>query len=158
MNWFRGDQGRPLTTGERALAAGMFGAAIDLEVVRLHRRKWWPLQPRNVVMAPDGGIWFHPGDGLWREDFADAPERLQALLVHELTHVWQHQCGICLPLRRHPFCRYSYRLEAGKQLRSYGLEQQAMIVEHAFVARRRGSADPTREAMLREAGLAQASG
>jgi len=154
--WFRRDPGRPLTPGERRLAAEMFGRALDPDPVRIHRAKWFPLQPGNVAMAPDGHIWFHPDGGLWHTDFADAPDRLQAFFVHELTHVWQHQRGLRLWLRRHPFCRYDYRIVSGKPLRRYGIEQQAMIVEHAFVARRARQADPVLDALLIEAGLAAA--
>lgn len=150
---FSRDPGRPLTPGERGLAVCVFGEAIDLNPIRIHCTKWFPLQPRNVAMAPDGHIWFHPGGGLWRADFAEAPERLQAFLIHELTHVWQHQQGLCLLLRRHPFCRYDYRIEPGRPFHRYGIEQQAMIVEHAFVARRAGKPDAALESLLKDAGL-----
>jgi len=132
----RRDPGRPLTPGERQIAGNVFGDAIDQNRVRLHRAKWWPFQPRNYIMAPDGHIWFHPEGGVWRDDFAAASLDFQALLVHELTHVWQHQSGVNLLLRRHPFCRYAYTLEPGKPLRRYGIEQQAMIVEDMFRLRR----------------------
>lgn len=153
MSWLRRDPGRPLTPGERRLAAGMFGHTLDPGPVRLHCAKWFPLQPRNVAMAPDGHIWFHPEGGLWHSDFAQAPDRLQAFLIHELMHVWQHQQGLCLLLRRHPFCRYDYRIVPGRPLRRYGIEQQAMIVEHAFTARRAGRPDATLDALLKDAGL-----
>jgi hypothetical protein len=39
---------------------------------------------------------------------------------------------------RHPFCRYDYTLVPGKRLTAYGIEQQAMIVQHAFMLRRGG--------------------
>ena len=155
---FSRDIGRQLTAGERAVAGDMFGAALDLDAVRIHRAKWWPFQPRNTVMAPDGGIWFHPDDGLWHDDFAAAPVRLQALFVHELTHVWQHQRGLWLPIRRHPFCRYDYRVQSGRPLSRYGIEQQAMIVEHAFTARRTGRPDAILEALLADAGLQSQDG
>jgi hypothetical protein len=147
------DPGRALTPGERAIAAALFGAALAPDRVRLHRRRWWPFQPRNVVMAPDGHIWIHPDSWLWRDDYAAAPLRLQALFVHELTHVWQHQRGLRLWLRRHPFCRYGYRFAPGRPLMRYGIEQQAMIVEHAFLARRAGQPLPMAEALLDQAGL-----
>lgn len=153
MNWLRRDPGRPLASGEKNMAASIFGSALSLDAVRLHRAKWWPFQPRNVVMAPDGQIWFHPDDGLWREDFSTAHPRLQALLIHELTHVWQHQRGLNLLLRRHPFCRYDYRLVPGQPLARYGIEQQAMIVEHAFLARRQGQPNAVLDALLTEAAL-----
>ncbi len=156
MIWWQRDPGRPLTAGERALARGVFGSALDPDVVRIHCARWWRFQPRRVVMAPDGDIWFVPGDGLWRADFAAAPAALQQLLVHELTHCWQHQRGLCLPLRRHPFCRYAYRTEAGRPLQRYGIEQQAMIVENAFAARQAGSPDPVLEPILAGAGFAPA--
>lgn len=153
MSWFRRDPGRPLTAGERALAVSLFGAAIDLDRVRIRRARWFPFQPRNVAMAPDGHLWFHPQGGLWRADFSTALDNLQALFVHELTHVWQHQQGLCLLIRRHPFCRYAYHIVPGQAFRDYGIEQQAMIVEHAFTARRANRPDPLLEALL-----AQASG
>lgn len=91
MSWFSRDPGRLLTSGERGLAASIFGIAIDPDAVRLHRAKWFSFQPRNVAMAPDGGIWFHPQGGLWRADFATASEQMQALFVHELTKEREHQ-------------------------------------------------------------------
>lgn len=126
------DGGRPLTPGERRMAAMLFGTALDPAPVRIHRAKWWPFQPRDIVMAPDGHVWIHPACWVWRDDFSIATGPLSALLAHELTHVWQHQRGICLPLRRLPFARYDYRLTEGRPLEDYGLEQQAMIVQHGW--------------------------
>jgi hypothetical protein len=129
------DTSRPLTEAERNLAASVFGNAIDYDAVRIHHRKWWPFQPRRVTMAPDGHIWFHPKGRLWCEDFCHQPLDVQGLFIHEMTHVWQHQKGIYLPLARHPFCRYSYSLKPGWPLKRYGIEQQAEIVRHAFLLR-----------------------
>jgi hypothetical protein len=128
---------RPLTEGERNLAASVFGAAIDYDPVRIHRRAWFPFQPRHVAMAPSGHIHFHPKGNLWCEDFAhEAPHR-QGLFIHEMTHVWQAQKRgrLYLVLMRHPFCRYDYALKPGWPLERYGLEQQAEIVRHAFLLR-----------------------
>ena len=84
-------------------------------------------------MAPDGHVWFHPKGSEWRDDFAAAGLASRTLLVHELTHVWQHQCGINLVLRRYPFMRYAYLpLVSGKPFAAYTLEQQACIVADAF--------------------------
>ncbi|MDB5693598.1 MAG: hypothetical protein JWO81_2661 [Alphaproteobacteria bacterium] len=126
---------RPLTRGERALAASIFGAAIEYDAVTIRRQKWWPLQPRNVIMAPTGHVYIHPRSGLWSEDFARESVPLQALLIHELTHVWQSQrCGKWyLVLMRHPLCRYRYTYEPGRSFTRYGLEQQAEIVRHTFL-------------------------
>jgi hypothetical protein len=127
---------RPLTPGEVALARTVFGDALDPARARVANRKWAFFQPRNTTMAPLGTIHFNPASGLYRDDFADAPLGLQGLFVHELAHVWQHQSGIFLPLRRHPFCRYDYAFEPGRPFQRYGIEQQAEIVRHAFLLRR----------------------
>ena len=128
---------RPLTQGELALAAAMFGDAIDYERVRIHRRKWFPFHPRRVVMAPDGHIWVHPKGDQWSSDYAAAPLALQGLFIHEMTHVWQAQTRgrWYLVLMRHPFCRYRYDFVPGRPLERYGLEQQAEIVRHVFLGR-----------------------
>lgn len=140
MTWLRQrtDPGRAPTPGERELIASVFGDGIEPDRMRFRRCKFWPLQPADVVMAPDGDIWFHPANPDWRDDFATAPLVLRAFIVHELTHVWQHQQGIRLWLRRPPLARYRYTLTPGKPLGRYGLEQQAMIVQHAYAARESG--------------------
>ena len=129
---------RSLTSGEIALAKSVFGEAIDYSKVRLKLGKWWPLHPRGAAMAPMGHIYFHPVGGGWSEDFAAEPVRRQAFFIHEMTHVWQAQKGgrFFLPLMRHPFCRYSYRLKPGKPFHRYGLEQQAELVAARFLADR----------------------
>jgi hypothetical protein len=127
--------GRPLTARETALVVSVFGNAIDLDRVRIHNRRWWWFQPRTITMAPDGHLWFHPKSTLFCDDFCDRDMTLQGLFIHEMVHVWQHQTGIFLPLRRHPFCRYDYSLKPGWTLRQYGIEQQAEIVRHIFLLR-----------------------
>ncbi|MEP7221082.1 MAG: vgr related protein [Novosphingobium sp.] len=128
---------RTLTPGEIALVAGMFGAAVDPAPVRIKRRKWFPFQPRQTVMAPCGHLHFHPAGESYCDDFAAAPLALQGLFIHEMTHVWQAQTRgrWYLPLHRHPFCRYTYTLKPGWPLERYGIEQQAEIVRHAFLLR-----------------------
>lgn len=121
----------------------IFGDAIDYSQVRLIKGKWWPFQPRNAAMAPSGNIWFHPIAGGWSEDFSQEILGRQGFFIHEMTHVWQAQRGgkLYLPLMRHPFCRYGYALKLGKPLARYGIEQQAEIVRHRFLADR-GAAIP----------------
>jgi len=127
---------RPLTAGEIDIARSVFGEAIDYPRVRMVKRKWWPFQPKNVVMAPTGNIHFHPDSPLWSEDFSKERLSLQGLFIHEMTHVWQAQTRgrYYLPLMRHPFCRYGYRLIEGRVFDRYGLEQQAEMVRHSFLA------------------------
>ena len=129
---------RPLTAGEIDLARSVFADAIDYSRVRLFKGKWWPFHPRNAAMAPMGNIYFHPEGDVWSEDFSKEPLGRQGFFIHEMTHVWQTQKSgrFFLPLMRHPFCRYAYELKPGKPFRRYGLEQQAEIVAHNFLARR----------------------
>jgi hypothetical protein len=127
---------RPLTAGEIELARSIFGDAIDYAKVHIVRGKWWPFQPRNVVMAPTGNIHFHPANTIWSDDFSKARLSLQGLFIHEMTHVLQAQQRgrFYLPLMRHPFCRYGYRFSPARAFGQYGLEQQAEIARHLFLA------------------------
>lgn len=128
---------RPLTAGERDLVQAVFGDAVDCDPVRIKRRRWFPFQPANTLMAPTGHVHFHPASPLYIDDFATAGRQAQALLLHEMTHVWQTQRSgkWWLPLMRHPLCRYDYEIVAGRPFERYGIEQQAEIVRHAFLMR-----------------------
>jgi hypothetical protein len=139
---------RPLTPAEIALAAGVFGAALDTARVTVRRAKWWALHPWWVTMAPDGHVWCHPNGFNWRADYAAEPPGMQAHFIHELVHCWQVQVDGHLALRRLPFARYGYVIAPGKPFARYGIEQQASIVEHAFRARLRGQPLPELEAVL----------
>ena len=134
---------RPLTFGETALARTVFGDAVDYAPIRLVRRKWWPLHPRNAAMAPTGNIHFHPHGNLWSEDFSTENVGKQGLFIHEMVHVWQSQTRgrLYLPLMRHPFCRYPYQFDSGRPFDRYGLEQQAEIARHVFMMRNGRTAD-----------------
>lgn len=128
--------GRALTAAEIELCRSIFGQAIDYDQVNVFNRKWWLFQRPRVTMAPDGNLWFHPKGNLFCDDFCGSPQNVQALFIHEMVHVWQHQQGVFLPLARHPFCRYDYQLQAGKTFDDYGIEQQAEIVSHYFLLKR----------------------
>lgn len=137
-----------MTSGEIALAQSMFGNAIDYAPVRIKRRKFFPLHPKGVTMAPMGHLHFHPQAGHYCDDFSTARLSLQSHFIHEMVHVWQAQTlgRWYLVLMRHPWSRYDYALRPGWPLARYGLEQQAEIVRHAFLLRRgakvAGVADP----------------
>lgn len=134
---------RRLTDGEAALAREAFGDTLRLHTVRFLPSPW----PLDRAFVP--GRWFErewivwPGRSL-PADFAAAPLRLQAVLIHELTHVWQAQQGINL---------LSGKIRAGDRPESYvypigvdcdwgrlNIEQQAMVVEHRFRLTRGGRA------------------
>jgi hypothetical protein len=129
---------RALTDGERRLVRREFGEALDLDPVRLLATPW----PFDRAFVP--GRWFGRDWVLWPDrslpaDFAAAPVGLQAVLVHELVHVWQAQSGVNL---------LTGKLRAGDGQAAYrypasrcgwdglNIEQQAMAVEHRFRAAR----------------------
>jgi hypothetical protein len=127
---------RGLTEGEKAIARGVFGDAVDLDRVRIARRRGG-----RFAFVIGSRIAFPPEAPA---DFADQPLWRQAWLVHELTHVWQFQTrplwavaswlkvlatgGYGRGLRG-----YVYDLPIGA-FETYNLEQQARLVEHAFLA------------------------
>jgi len=123
------------------LVRSVFGEAVDCTRVLVKRRKWFPMQPRKVVMAPWGHIHFHPEAPHYCDDFSDAPLHRQGLFIHEMTHVWQAQVRgwWYLPLVRNFSRRYDYSLRPGWPLTRYGIEQQAEIVRHAFLLRNGGT-------------------
>lgn len=129
---------RRLTDGERALAVEMFGQGIDPARVRILALPGWS---RAFVAGPSLMVW--PVAGA-RFDFAapDTPLSVQGVFVHELTHVWQAQNGVSLITAKlragdRP-ASYAYDLQAAPDFSRLNIEQQAMVVEHAFLASRGG--------------------
>ncbi len=77
--------GRSLTAAETVLARSVFGEAIDYSRVKVFARKWWPFQPRQVAMAPDGNLWLSPKGSLYCDDFCQGPiERRPVHLVGKI--------------------------------------------------------------------------
>ena len=122
-----------MTPGETAIARAAFGGTLDPARVRVSHRKWFPFQPRSVLMTPAGCIHCHPKGEVWREDFSREDWPMRGLFVHELAHAWQWQRGIPLAWVRWPFARYGYRVKPGRRFQDYGLEQQAEIVRHVYL-------------------------
>lgn len=86
-------------------------------------------------MSPNGHMYFHHLSPNYSEDFATADPQAQGHFIHEMTHIWQHQAGLLMPLARLPGASYRYHLKPGRPFRAYGLEQQAEMVRHAFMQR-----------------------
>jgi len=133
-------QTRRLTSAERVLARTVFGAAIDLGRVRIMALPVW-----RRAFVPSGGLIAWPVAQALMDFAADsAPLRLQARFVHELTHVWQAQQGVNLLFAKLKAgdspAAYAYDLERGPEFARLNIEQQAMAVEHAFLAARGGAA------------------
>lgn len=138
---------RKLTRREREAAREVFGDAINYRAVRL-----WacpaPVLRRAFVAGHVMGmsliVW--PARSALK-DFADvrAPIRPLAVLMHELTHVWQAQGGVNLLMAKiragDSLESYRYALAPDLDFAGLNIEQQAMVVQDAFL-RRRLSAEP----------------
>lgn len=122
---------RLLTEGEKQLVRSVFGNAIkDLDKVEIRNRKFIFFQPRGTTMTPKGNI--YPAKNLRHvTDFSQGESYLQDHLIHEMTHVWQHQNGMNVLMRGlvSAIAKYDYVLEPGKPFERYPMEQQATIVE-----------------------------
>lgn len=126
-------QSRALTVGEKQLAISVFGDSLNLEGIQI-KTAWWVL--KNYAVSPNGNIYFHPKDYL--ADFSSTSLNYQSWLIHELTHVWQLQHGLKVVRGALLNRRYQYELIKGKPFFSYGIEQQARMVQDYFVQRQRG--------------------
>ncbi|MDQ1153609.1 hypothetical protein [Brevundimonas sp. SORGH_AS_0993] len=132
---------RALTPAEAALAREAFGGALRLVRIRLIG---WPFARAFVA-----GRWFGRDWIVWPRrslvaDFAEASSQVQGVLVHELTHVWQAQQGVNLLIAKlkagdRP-ASYAYVADDGCRWAGLNIEQQAMVMEHRFHARRSGCA------------------
>lgn len=132
---------RPLTPGERGLARGVFDDALVLDRIRIGQA---PLGPFAVTL---GRRILFPRPV--PTDFAAEPLERRAWLVHELVHVWQFQTGPLWTLgswtrvvvgggygRGLPGYAYSHPFD----WTTLNLEQQARVVEHAYLLREGGDA------------------
>ena len=104
-------------------------------------------------MAPNGHIYF--GEELRGvADWSLESLQRQGLFIHEMTHVWQHQHGVNVLLvgayqQARQFLlgdQYAYRLEPGKTLKDYNIEQQGRHRSRLFPSRRTSSGKPLRTA------------
>jgi len=136
--------GRSLTDGERAFLAPLFRDAVDYDAVRVVRGRAFALQGARTLVTLGNAI--YAPDAVYCDDFASTALDRRAVLVHEVAHVWQSTVGINVIAGavRAFFATggrytraYQYRLLPGRDLVDYGIEQQASILEHYFLARPR---------------------
>lgn len=129
---------RALTEGERRMSDVVFGSALDCDRVRIFSLPAWP---RPFV--PGGGLVVWPASSAVA-DFSAAPLALRAVLIHELVHVWQAQSGVFLPFAKLKAgdgpAAYAYDLTDGRSFSALNIEQQAMVVQHAYLVRNGASA------------------
>ena len=123
---------RRLTSGEERLCGQVFGDGLDPARVRILSLPVWP---RPFV--PSAGLVVWPAVSALA-DFSTAPLWLRSVLVHELVHVWQAQQGVFLPFAKlragDGRAAYAYDLADGRPFSQLNIEQQAMVVQHAYLA------------------------
>lgn len=133
--------GRTLTDGERAFLAPLFRDAVDYDAVRVVRGRAFALQGARTLVTLGSAI--YAPDAVYCDDFAATAIERRAVLVHEVAHVWQASVGINVIAGavRAFFAAggrytraYRYHLLPGRDLTDYGIEQQASILEHYFLA------------------------
>lgn len=138
---------RALIGGERAMVALLFGAAIDVDRVRIYSRRYLPfgLQPVGCAMAPNGHIYFHQSRCL--DDFSSGSAAARHWFMHEMSHVWQFQLGYPVRLRGalRLGLRYRYELAMDKTLSDYNMEAQGELLADYFVLRHLGAPQAMRQ-------------
>lgn len=132
---------RPLVPGEAALANEVFGNDLRLETIRFLLMPW-PFTRAFVVGRWFGREWIMWPDRTHEADLSAGSLDRQAVLVHELVHVWQAQQGLNLLFGKiragDSLASYTYPLGHGCDWSQLNIEQQAMIVEHRFRLSRGG--------------------
>ena len=144
-----GLHGRPLTPGERDMARGVFGDAVDYDKVKLYNGApkvagiFTLKQNKLSAITPNGEI-FLVGKNIQQPDLSLAGEEGRKLLIHEMTHVWQHQQGrnvegeaIFLFIKSgfNYDSAYAYDINGKEKFVNLNLEQQAHMVEDYFALR-----------------------
>ena len=133
---------RPLTGDERREAQIPFGSSLNMNEVRLVEAPIMAIG--GFARTPFNTIYFPPGT------LALPPDQLMPWLIHELTHVWQHQHGISvfekLFWALHGASAYDYGGESalrqaaaqGKRFIDFNTEQQADILKDYYIKKKGG--------------------
>lgn len=126
---------RSLTQGEEALARRVFGDKLRLETIRFIG------SPKPFDRAFVAGRWFGrewiawPGDRL-AADYSVEKLSRRATFIHELVHIWQAQQGVNLAWAKiragDNADAYGYVADENCRWDGLNIEQQAMVVEHAY--------------------------
>lgn len=133
---------RALTVGEIRLCQSVFGNLIDYKKVKVLNQPYLPWQPVHMFMAPEGYI--HSRNENYSSDYSQENRGYQAIFIHEMTHIYQHQQGINVLLKgailqiAHylSFRRYNpyhYEFDENKDFDQYNIEQQGDIAKDIFL-------------------------
>lgn len=137
-------QYRKLTEGEIALCRRVYADQINYAKVKVMNHPYVPWQSKHVFMAPEGCI--HTGHTHYCSDFSRQSLGYQAVFIHEMAHIYQHQQHInvlwrgallqiayFLSFKR--YNPYAYQFKTGKPFFSYNIEQQGDIAKDIFLGK-----------------------
>lgn len=135
---------RQLTAGEVQISQSVFGDLIDYSKVKVMNHPYLPWQPVGILMAPDGYIHLKNAD--YCEDFSCQSIGYQAVFIHEMAHIYQHQRHVNVLLKgaflqsayylsRGKYNPYHYTLIEGKNYFDYNIEQQGDIAKDIYLNR-----------------------
>lgn len=133
---------RKLSAGEIALCRGVYADLIDYEQVRVMNHPYLPWQSVHVFMAPSGYI--HARKYNYCADYSQQSLGYQAVFIHEMAHVFQHQQNINVLgkgailqiayfMSFKKYNPYAYQLKANKKFFEYNIEQQGDIAKDIFL-------------------------
>ncbi|MCH7336315.1 hypothetical protein [Acinetobacter sp. NIPH 2699] len=135
-------QYRGLTQAEIEMARPIFGNLIDYSQIKIFNIPYLPWQPINIFIAPNGNLFVH--QQYFYPDYSNCPIHLQAIFIHELTHILQHQqhtnvivkgailqLGYYLSFKK--YNPYRYQFISGKDFSDYNIEQQGDIARDIFL-------------------------
>lgn len=133
---------RRLSLGEIKISQMVFGDLIDYSKVLIMNQPYLPWQPVGILMAPNGCIYMKDAD--FFEDFSQKNLSTQALFIHEMAHIYQHQThvnvlfkGAILQIAFYitygKYNPYTYNLENHKKYEDYNIEQQGDIARDIFL-------------------------
>ncbi|AYO55149.1 MULTISPECIES: hypothetical protein [Acinetobacter] len=135
---------RSLTEGEILISKTVFGDLIDYQKVKVMNHPYLPWQPVGILMAPNGYI--HLKDADYCEDFSCLSLGYQAVFIHEMAHVYQHQrhenvllkgaiLQSAMYLTFGKYNPYRYTFIKGKAYFDYNIEQQGDIAKDIYLNR-----------------------
>ena len=132
LPWNTYTEPRKLNPHEKNIAGDFFGDMIDLEEVRIDDKNWWAR-----FLARFGKV-MTEGNTIYGINIPDDT------LIHELVHVWQYNKDIIdfetaadahieAWRARKTDELYYYSVEPRQTFRKYGFEEQASIVQDAYL-------------------------
>jgi hypothetical protein len=141
--------GRPLTPGETDMARSVFGDSVDYSKVHIYNGApkvagiFRLTETGLSAITPNGDIYIVEKDAQLGDLSQSSPAK-RKLLIHEMTHVWQHQQGKNVE-REAVFLffksgfkydkAYAYDINGKQKFESLNVEQQAQMVEDYFALR-----------------------